>query len=117
MRETDVLIAGAGPTGLALALWLTQSGVRPRIVDKAATAGTTSRALVVQPRTLEFYRQLELADAVVDRGLEFAAANLWAAGKKAARVEIGRIGEGLSPFPYLIVFPQDEHERLLIDRL
>jgi 2-polyprenyl-6-methoxyphenol hydroxylase-like FAD-dependent oxidoreductase len=117
MRETEVLIAGAGPTGLVLALWLARSGVRLRIVDKAATPGTTSRALVVQPRTLEFYRQLGLADAIVERGLEFAAVNLWAAGKKLARVEIGPLGEGLSPFPYMMVFPQDEHERLLIDRL
>ena len=52
---TEVLIVGAGPTGLVLALWLTRLGVRVRIIDKAAEAGTTSRALAVQARTLEFY--------------------------------------------------------------
>ena len=57
---TDVLIVGAGPTGLVLALWLTRLGVRVRIVDKTAEPGTTSRALAVQARTLEFYRQLGL---------------------------------------------------------
>ena len=47
MTRTDVLIAGAGPSGLALALWLTKLGVSVRIIDKAAEAGTTSR--LIQP--------------------------------------------------------------------
>ena len=117
MSDTDVLIAGAGPTGLVLALWLTRCGVRVRIVDKVAEPGTTSRALVVHARTLEFYRQIGLADAVVERGLRFAAVNLWAQGRHAARVYFGDMGAGISPFPYMIIFPQDEHERLLIERL
>src|SRR5260370_988689 len=45
------------------------------------------------------------------------AVNLWVAGKKAARAVLGDMGAGLSPFPYALIFPQDEHERLLIDRL
>ena len=53
-HDTGVLIVGAGPTGLVLALWLARSGMRLRIVDKAAEPGTTSRALAVQARTLEF---------------------------------------------------------------
>lgn len=116
-RDTDVLIVGAGPTGLVLALWLTRLGVRVRIVDKTAEPGTTSRALAVQARTLELYKQLGLADAVVERGQKFAAANLWVAGKKVARAVFGDMGTGLSPYPYMLIFPQDEHERLLIDRL
>ena len=63
----DVLIIGAGPTGLVLALWLTKLGVKVRIIDKTAEPGTTSRALAVQARTLELYRQLDLADAVVEQ--------------------------------------------------
>src|ERR1700730_2551403 len=55
IRETDVLIVGAGPTGLVLALWLTRLGVRVRIVDKTPKSGTTSRAIAVQARTLELY--------------------------------------------------------------
>ena len=53
--DSDVLIVGAGPTGLVLALWLTRLGVRVRIIDKALEPGTTSRALAVQARTLELY--------------------------------------------------------------
>lgn len=60
IRDTDVLIVGAGPTGLVLALWLTQFGVRVMIVDKTEEAGTTSRAVAVQARILELYSQMGL---------------------------------------------------------
>src|SRR5437899_413644 len=95
--NADVLIVGAGPTGLVLALWLTRRGVRVRIVDKAAEPGTTSRALVVQARTLELYRQLGLADAVVGGGRKMEAINLWVAGEQVAHVVIGNMGEDISP--------------------
>ena len=100
-----------------LALWLTRLGVRVRIVDKTAEPGTTSRALAVQARTLEFYNQIGLADAVVEQGRKTIAANLWVAGKRAAHAVLGEMGAGLSPFPYALIFPQDEHERLLVERL
>jgi 2-polyprenyl-6-methoxyphenol hydroxylase-like FAD-dependent oxidoreductase len=115
--DTEVLIVGAGPTGLVLALWLVRLGIRVRIIDKAAEPGTTSRALAVQARTLELYRQLGLADEVVEAGLEFTAANLWARGKRAAHLEFGRLGAATSPFPYGLIYPQDEHERFLVERL
>src|SRR5205809_3671030 len=115
--RTDVLIVGAGPTGLVLALWLTRFGIRVRIVDKTAEPGTTSRALAVQARTLELYRQIGLADAVVARGRPMRAINLWAAGKPVAHAVLGDMGAAISPFPYALIFPQDEHERVLIDRL
>jgi 2-polyprenyl-6-methoxyphenol hydroxylase-like FAD-dependent oxidoreductase len=116
-HDTDVLIVGAGPTGLVLALWLTRLGVRVRIIDKTAEPGTTSRALAVQARTLELYSQIGLADALVELGRKIAAVNLWVSGKKVGRLAFGEMGAGLSPFPYALIFPQDEHERLLIDRL
>ncbi|MGH9140374.1 MAG: FAD-dependent oxidoreductase, partial [Vicinamibacterales bacterium] len=116
-RETDVLIVGAGPTGLVLALWLTRLGIRVRIIDKTSEPGTTSRALAVQARTLELYRQIGLADAVVRRGRKMTTINLWKMGHHAAHVVFGEMGQDLSPFPYALIYPQDEHERLLIDRL
>lgn len=112
-----VLIIGAGPTGLALAFWLTRLGVSVRIIDKSAEPGTTSRALAVQARTLELYLQVGLAAAVVDAGVKVVAANLWVRGAKAARVPIQLLGEGLSPFPYALIYPQDAHEQFLIERL
>jgi 2-polyprenyl-6-methoxyphenol hydroxylase-like FAD-dependent oxidoreductase len=117
VEATDVLIVGAGPTGLVLALWLTRLGIRVRIIDKTLDAGTTSRALAVQARTLELYRQIGLADAVVSRGRKMTAINLWKQGRQAAHVVFGAMGEDLSLYPYALIYPQDEHERLLIDRL
>jgi 2-polyprenyl-6-methoxyphenol hydroxylase-like FAD-dependent oxidoreductase len=73
--------------------------------------------VAVQARTLELYRQIGLADAIVERGRKAIAANLWVSGQKVARAVFGDMGAGLSPFPYALIFPQDEHERLLIDRL
>ena len=114
MSETQVLVAGAGPTGLVLALWLTHLGVRVRIIDRTEAPGTTSRALGVQARTLELYRQIGLAAPAVAQGLPFAAANLWVRGRRKARAVFGAMGAGISPYPYMLIFPQDEHERLLI---
>src|SRR5215468_2924343 len=117
MGLVQVLIVGAGPTGLMLALWLTRAGVRVRIIDKAAEPGTTSRALAVQARTLEFYRQLGIAATVVERGVEIGAVNLWVAGHRVGRAIFGGMGAELSPFPFVVIFAQDDHERVLIERL
>ncbi len=115
--QTEVLIAGAGPTGLVLAIWLTKLGVRVRIIDKTSEPGTSSRALAVAARTLELYRGLGMADALVRGGVKVPAANFWAQGKPVVRLSLERLGEGLTPFPFALIFPQDAHERVLIDRL
>jgi 2-polyprenyl-6-methoxyphenol hydroxylase-like FAD-dependent oxidoreductase len=115
--QTPVLIVGAGPTGLVLALWLTRLGVAVRIIDKTAEPGTTSRALAVQGRTLEFCRQLGFADALIGGGVKIAGLNFWVRGVRAARVSLQGIGEGLTPYPFALILPQDAHERLLIERL
>jgi len=117
VNSSEILIAGAGPTGLVLALWLTRLGVKVRLVDKAAEAGTTSRALAVQARTLEFYHQVGLDDAVIAGGVKVENLNLWVAGRRAAQVPLQRTGEGVTPYAFALVFPQDAHERLLIERL
>jgi 2-polyprenyl-6-methoxyphenol hydroxylase-like FAD-dependent oxidoreductase len=116
MTHSDVLIVGAGPTGLVLALWLAKQGIRIRIIDKTEGPGTTSRALAVQARTLELYRQLDLTDAVLDRGHKVPGINLWVGGRKQTRVRFDTAADDLTPYgPF--VFPQDLHERLLIERL
>jgi len=117
MADTSVLIVGAGPTGLVLALWLTKQGVSVRIIDKTAAPGTTSRALAVHARTLELYRQLDLADAIVEKGYSVPGARLWVAGRPAARIPFEEIASDLTPYAFLHIFPQDEHERLLVERL
>ncbi|MCW8085534.1 FAD-dependent monooxygenase [Sabulicella glaciei] len=117
MPSTDVLVIGAGPTGLVLALWLDAQGVAVRIVDKSKGPGETSRALAVHARTLELYRQLGLGDAVAQAGHRGAAFNMWVAGKRRARIPFGSFGGAITPYPFVLIYPQDHHERFLVERL
>lgn len=117
MPDTPVLIAGAGPTGLVLAFWLTRLGVKVRIIDKASEPGTTSRALAVQARTLELYHQVGLDDAVIAGGVKVQSINLWVNGRQKATVQLSGAGENLTPYSFALIFPQDDHERLLVERL
>ncbi len=115
--DTDVLIVGAGPTGLMLANQLARRGVRMRIIDRHAGPARESRALGVQARTLEIYSHLGIAEQAVALGKKADGAVLWAEGRRAARVPLGDIGRDVSPYPYLLVLGQDDNERLLGDAL
>src|SRR6185437_2533476 len=87
--ETQVLIVGAGPTGLVLALWLTHLGVRFRIIEKNAGPGEASRAMVVQARTLEFYRQIGIAEEVVHDGIKVEKLYLRDGTREVASIQFG----------------------------
>jgi 2-polyprenyl-6-methoxyphenol hydroxylase-like FAD-dependent oxidoreductase len=117
MDQKPVCICGAGPTGLVLALWLTKRGIPVRIIDKAEKRNIASRALAVHARTLEFYRQLGIDAAVLDKSVEFRAVHLWVRKKEKGTVLLSGAAEDISAFPYVRIFPQDEHEALLEDEL
>ena len=119
MRERDasVLAVGAGPTGLALALVLARMGVAIRIVDRKPGSSRESRALGVQAPTLELYRALGLSDRVVTEGLPMKSAELRVEGRPRATLPLGSMGQGVSAFPYLLIYPQDVHEPMLIAAL
>ena len=111
--DPRILICGAGPTGLVLAIWLAKRKIPFRIIDKAAKPGTASRALVLHARTLEFYRMLDLDKAVTNASLHLDEAKLWVHQHVAGTVRFGGVATDTSAFPYVLVFPQDEHEALL----
>ena len=117
MTDTDVLIVGAGPTGLVLALSLARQDVRFRIIDRASGPGQASRALVVHARVLEFYRQLGIAEDVVARGVKVDTIRMRAGGRERARLDLKDMGRGLSRYPFALSFPQDDHERFLAGQL
>jgi 2-polyprenyl-6-methoxyphenol hydroxylase-like FAD-dependent oxidoreductase len=117
MDQIKILIVGAGPTGLTLALWLTKAGIPIRIIDKTDKPGTTSRAMVLHARNLEFYHQLGIDQLAIAGGFEMKTINLWIRGKQAARLPIGDFGLHYSPYPYVLIFPQDKQERMLIEEL
>ncbi len=121
-KHTPILIAGAGPTGLVLAVSLVRRGVPFRLIDQADGPGERSRAMVVHARTLEFYRQFGFADEVIEQGIKVDRAHMRvgsAAGRAHEVVAAGfsDLGGGLSPYPFPLCYPQDDHERFLLDKL
>ena len=115
--DTEVLVIGAGPTGLMLANQLARRGVPTMIIDRHSGPSLESRALGVQARTLEIYSHLGIADQALALGKRTIAAELWAQGRRAARVPLGDIGRDLSPYPFVLILGQDDNERLLADSL
>jgi len=109
----QVLICGAGPTGLVLALWLAKRQLPFRIIDKAPHTGTASRALVVQARTLEFYRMLGIDHTIAPLTRKVDRLRLWVRQRQVGTVFFGREAGGISAWPFFYVYPQDEHEALL----
>ncbi len=115
--DTDVLIVGAGPTGLMLANQLERRGVRVRIIDRHAGPAEQTRAMAVHARTLEIYEKLGIAERAVELGKRGAGVNMWSEGTHKARVPFGDIGKDLSPFPFVLMLGQDDNERIMGARL
>ncbi|MCB9703610.1 MAG: FAD-dependent monooxygenase [Myxococcales bacterium] len=117
-REVDILIVGAGPTGLAAAIEAERHGLRVHIVDEKAQRGTHSKALVVHARTLEAYECMGVAAAVRAAGVPFAALNITtAAGTSPVRVDLRGLAWGDTRYPYWLSIPQYETERCLEEHL
>lgn len=115
--DTDVLIVGAGPTGLMLANQLVRRGVRSLIIDRHDGPARESRALGVQARTLEIYAQLGIVNRALELGKRGTGGNIWSGGKRRARVALSDAGDSATPYPFLLVLGQDDNERILGDHL
>jgi len=112
--ETEVLIIGAGPTGLALAITLQQAGIRHLVVDKLATGQNTSRAAVIHAHTLEVLDSIGVSQTLADAGLKLV--NFAYRDRSRALLSL-RFDAIPSRFPYLLMLPQDVTERILAARL
>ena len=112
-----MLVAGAGPSGLLLALELCRHGVRPRLIDALPGPSPLSRAVVMHARTLELLDRYGLAEQFISRGEIGRGVALRRAGRVAAKARLGRIGEGLSPFPFALIISQNHTEGLLREAL
>jgi 2-polyprenyl-6-methoxyphenol hydroxylase-like FAD-dependent oxidoreductase len=112
--ETDVLIVGAGPTGLALAISLQQAGISHLIIDKLPEGLNTSRAAVIHVHTLEVLDKLGVARQLADSGLRLKEFRVRDRDRSLLRIPF----DGLpSPYPYLLMLPQEQTERILSQRL
>ncbi|MBV6496382.1 MAG: pentachlorophenol monooxygenase [Acidobacteria bacterium ACB1] len=117
MIETDVLIVGAGPTGLALAVQLVRYGVDFLIIDTKETTTPFSRAIGVQARTLEIYDQIGLADKLVSLGHRAEKAKFLKGGAVLGEANLSELGVGQSPYPFVLLVEQGLHEELLYNHL
>ncbi len=115
--ETEVLIVGAGPTGLMAANQLMRFGVDFILIDSKSGPTRESRAILVTARSLETYKQLGIAQHAIDHGVAIKTFNLFYDGKLKAEVKIGELGKGLSDYGYMLAFEQSKNEELLADRI
>jgi 2-polyprenyl-6-methoxyphenol hydroxylase-like FAD-dependent oxidoreductase len=112
--NTDVLVAGAGPVGLAMAVGLARYGVSVRIVDKAGQRTDKSKALVLWSRTLELLDSVGCSQSLIDTGCKVSAVSIVEGSKQIAHVTLDGVA---SPHPYALMLPQSDTERLLDEHL
>src|ERR1700691_4429363 len=112
--NTDVLVAGAGPVGVAMAGGLARYGVSVRIVDKAAQRTDKSKALVLWSRTLELLDSAGCSRPLIEAGCRTSGVKIVEGSKQIAHVSLDGVA---SPHPYALMLPQSETERLLDEHL
>jgi 2-polyprenyl-6-methoxyphenol hydroxylase-like FAD-dependent oxidoreductase len=115
--DTDVLVVGAGPTGLMLANQLARRGMRVQIIDRHAGPSLQTRALGVQARTMEIYAKLGIVDRALELGKRGTGADIWAQGRRMARVPLSEAGQDATPYPFILILGQDDNERIMGDKL
>ncbi|KAI1171689.1 FAD binding domain-containing protein [Nemania sp. FL0916] len=115
-KNVDVLIVGAGPTGLAMALELAAQGISFRIVDKAKERSPYSRALAVQPRTFEIFNRhgTEITEEFLAMGQRTANVSMCVSGKKLVDINADDIELSGTKFPFSMAITQFETEHWLV---
>ncbi|EHQ27784.1 FAD-dependent monooxygenase [Mucilaginibacter paludis] len=116
-QHTSVLIVGAGPSGLMMAAQLLRYGIQPIIIDDKKGPTDQSRALAVQARSLEIYRQMGVSDRVLNEGKKALGVDFSQEGKLMAGLSLSDMGDQQTLFPFLLMYPQSKNERLLLDFL
>lgn len=111
---TDILIAGAGPTGLALAAELRRRGARPLIIDRQSAGANTSRACVMHARTLEVLEPPGVSRNLLSAGVKVPIFRVRDRDRSLITIDFSKIA---SPYPFTLMIPQDRVERILLSHL
>jgi len=114
MYDTDVLVIGAGPSGLTLAASLVKQDVATTVVDRQAAGANTSRAAVVNARTLEVLDDLDVARRLVKEGIHAPRFTIRDGRRTLIPVDFSVLP---TDYPYSLMVPQATTERLLLERL
>ncbi|EFH84131.1 FAD-dependent monooxygenase [Ktedonobacter racemifer] len=112
--DTEVLVVGAGPTGMVLASELTRHGVRCRIIDRLPHGSQESKALGVQARTLELFEKMGIAKAMLEYGVQIKGMSVYSHHQRIAHLDTRSIP---SHYPFILSIPQWQTERILSDHL
>lgn len=112
--DCDVLIVGAGPNGLMMAALLLRCGLKVRIIDKSEGPAKESRAFAVQARTVELFRNLGLADELMDLGVLNTCIKFHIKGRPVGGLDFDRSRAHDSPYQFILMAPQNEVEALLL---
>ncbi len=115
--DVDVLIVGAGPSGLMLACQLMVHNISFRIIDKKASPVIHSGALILHARTLEILDQLGLAEKAIESGIVARSIHIRFNSKKTVSIDIRNFGFGLTRFPSFLMLEQWKTENLLSEFL
>ena len=114
MYDTDVLVIGAGPSGLTLAASLVKQGVATTVVDRQAAGANTSRAAVVNARTLVVLDDLDVSRRLVKEGIHAPRFTIRDGRRTLIPVDFSVLP---TDYPYSLMVPQATTERLLLERL
>lgn len=110
MADNDVLIVGAGPTGMTAAIELKRAGMDVRIIDKSDHLARYSQALVVQARTLEQFQRYGIAEEMMRHGRTLHEARFYSEGKLIVDFKLNKVE---SRYPFALFIPQSETEKVL----
>ena len=113
-KPIEVLIIGAGPTGLMMACQLAIHHISFRIIDKNESSSKNSGALILQARSLEIFEQMGIANEAIKQGIIPNKVNILYDGKKITSSVIKNIGKNLSKFPFLLMLEQSKTEKILL---
>ncbi|MBZ8135211.1 FAD-dependent monooxygenase [Afifella sp. IM 167] len=113
-ENSKILIVGAGPTGLTAAVELFRRGYHPRIIDEASQPATQSKALAVNPRTLELLEPAGITERLIAAGNRLHRLRAHHEGRRALEVDLSHIPHR---FDFMLILPQAGTEKILAGRL
>jgi 2-polyprenyl-6-methoxyphenol hydroxylase-like FAD-dependent oxidoreductase len=117
MLSKNILVVGAGPVGLAAALFLHMQGLRPRIIEKNTEFTIYSKALAINPRSLDIMSRLDITEQLVKEGLLARQMRMYYNDKLIITQNIGEVQIPGNRYPFMLVLPQSRTEAILRDSL